>query len=69
MSLEFRPEPHEYHDDGRRIPGFHDVGRAVGLFPHTDRIPERYRIAGQYLHSAIHYAIDGDLDESTVQDA
>lgn len=67
--LEFRPGPHEYWKDGRRIPGFHDEAHAVGLIHGTEHIPERYRIAGSNTHAAIHFALEGDLDEASVAPA
>jgi len=64
-SLNFCPEKHTYTLGDREIPSVTQILKALGLI--DDRhFTEEARLRGQAVHSAIHYWVEDDLDESTL---
>ena len=63
--LEFKPEGHEYHHNGRRLPSVTRILEAANLVDLDGIPPERLaykRSLGTAVHAAILYLLDDDLD-------
>lgn len=72
MALLFQHEAHAYFLDGPSVPSNTGILRAQGLV-RLDGVPafilERARKRGSAVHQLIHYANEGDLDESSIDPA
>lgn len=67
IEVEFHPDPRRYIAPGGRIlPGISSRGRAAGLLYEFEGNGFLDPQKGDRIHTAIHYALEGDLDDSTV---
>lgn len=64
-NLAFDPDRHVYTVDGREVPGVTSILRSVGLID-TEWVSDEGLIRGTYVHQAIQFDNEGDLDESTL---
>lgn len=64
----FREEDHTYWLDGRRVPGFTEVVRGLGLNPNANYYTEEGRKRGSAVHAALHYYLDGGVDWASIDE-
>jgi hypothetical protein len=65
--LTFDPEAHVYRMNGKRVPNVTTILSDLHLVDHS-HVPESARERGTAVHAAIHYWLEGDLDESSLTD-
>ena len=67
MTTEYNDELHEYRMDGIVIPGVTSILQAAGLY-NEDFFTEQSRTRGNYVHKAVLYYLQDDLDEDSIPD-
>lgn len=60
MQIHFDPELHEYHLDGRPVPGIHKIAETLHLIDAPR--DEQALLRGKYIHEAIELHLKGRLD-------